>query len=201
MNRDPFDTLRSRNPAPRESLPEAPMAVASKITAGRPSLRRGLAIAAATAAVVLVAGGGWLIWSRAGSGGEVVGPATSTTGADEAPPSDADLSALLVYFLKDGVLTPVMRDLRALDADQRGDLGPLALELLLSGPGAWDTAPLPALVAAAEAQLTTAIPEGTRVLSFEMVEGVAVVDFSVEFDTAPAAALAQVAFTLTGGQQ
>ncbi len=90
MNRDPFDTLRSRNPAPPESLPEAPMTLASRITAGRPTLRRGLAIATAAAAVVLVAGGGWLIWSRAGGGREVVGPATTLvpeTTTTTCPPS------------------------------------------------------------------------------------------------------------------
>jgi spore germination protein GerM len=205
MNRDPFDTLRSRNPAPPKSLPEAPMAEATRITHGHPSVRRGLAIAAAAAAVVLVAGGGWLIWSRTGGRQTVVGPTTTTTIAaaedDQAPPPDWDRSALLVYFLKDGVLTPVMRDLRVLNANPLPDLGPLALELLLSGPGAWDAAPLPDPVAAAEAQLTTAIPDGTRVLSFNIADSVAVVDFSAEFAAAPPEALAQVVFTLTNGQQ
>ncbi len=202
MNHDPFDTLRSRNPAPRESLPEAPMALATRITAGHPTLRRGLAIATAAAAVVLVAGGGWLIWSRTGGRPTVVGPTTTTTTVPEttttapATPAD-DAPTVVVYFLKDGALIPVARNLNVLNVRPLPDLGPLTMELLLSGPGAWDAAPLPDPVAAAEAELTTAIPEGTKLLGLTISGSVAQVDLSTEFAAASPEALAQVLFTLT----
>jgi hypothetical protein len=201
MNRDPFDTLRSRNPAPPDSLPEAPMAVASRITAGRPSLRRGLAIAGAAAALVLVAGGGWLLWSRADRGRDVVAPATSTTApaATTTPAIVADeVPELVVYFLDGARLIPVARDLRVLNVRPLPELGPLALDLLLWGPGAWDAGPLPDPVAAAEAALTTAIPEGTTLLGLTIADGVATVDLSAEFTGAPPEAIAQVVYTLTG---
>ena len=207
MTRDPFDTLRSRNPAPPESLPEAPMTVASRITAGHPSLRRGLAIAAAAAAVVLVAGGGWLIWSRTGGRPTVVGPTTTTTTAAEttttlAAPVD-DTPTVVVYFLDagTGAAVPVARDLSVLNARPLPDLGPLTVELLLSGPGAWSAAPLDGPVAAAEARLTTAIPEETALLSFTLVEGTATVDLSADFVSGDPGTLnarfAQLVFTLT----
>jgi spore germination protein GerM len=200
MNRDPFDTLRSRNPAPPESLPEAPMAVASRITAGRPTLRRGLAIAAAAAALVLVAGGGWLIWSRTGDR-PVVGPATTTTAPEVTTTLAAvvdEVPEIVVYFFKDGALMPVARDLRVLNVNPLPELGPLALELLLWGPGAWDAAPLPDPVAAAEAELTTAIPAGTKVLRLAVEDGIAAADLSAEFAAASPQAIAQVVYTLTG---
>ena len=201
MNRDPFDTLRSRNPAPPESLPEAPMTLASRITGGRPTLRRGLAIATAAAAVVLIAGGGWLIWSRGGDGREVVGPATTLvpeTTTTSVPPAQEEVPELVVYFLKDDALMPVARDLRVLNVRPLPELGPLALDLLLWGPGAWDAGPLPEPVAAAEAELTSAIPEGTEVLGLTVADGVAAVDFSAEFAGASPQAIAQVVYTLTG---
>lgn len=209
MNRDPFDTLRSRNPAPPESLPEAPMAVASKIAAGRPSLRRGLAIATAAAAVVLVAGGGWLIWSRVAPDQSVpvtIGPTpTSTTGAAPTTtmPSSIDVvSEAVVYFLTPDhlghpSLVPVARDLRGLNVSPIPDPGPLAVELLLAGPGAWDAAPLPEPIAAAQAGLSTAVPENTRLLGLQIADGIATVNLSAEFAGAPAEAVGQVVFTLT----
>jgi hypothetical protein len=200
MNRDPFDALRSRNPAPPESLPEAPLAVASRITSGRPTLRRGLAIAGAAAAVALLAGGGWLLWSKS-AGDEAVAPtttATTTTATTTTlPPAADEVPELVVYFLKDGALMPVARDLRVLNVSPLPDLGPLALDLLLWGPGAWDAGPLPDPVAAAEARLTTAIPQGTRVLGLTIADGTAGVDLSAEFAGASPQAIAQVVYTLT----
>ncbi|MFH1330260.1 MAG: GerMN domain-containing protein [Actinomycetota bacterium] len=205
MNRDPFDTLRSRNPAPPKSLPEAPMAVASRIAAGRPSLRRGLAIATAAAAVVLVAGGGWLLWSQTGGREMVVEPTTSTwaseTTATVAVPLEEAPTAV-VYFLAedfrgDPALVPVARDLNVLNVRPLPNLGPFTMELLLWGPGAWDAGPLPDPVAAAEARITTAIPEGTELLELTVADGVATVGLSVEFAGAPAEAVGQVVFTLT----
>jgi spore germination protein GerM len=195
MNRDPFETLRSRNPAPPKNLPEAPMALATRITSGHLSLRRGLAIAAAAAAVVLVAGGGWLLWSQTGGRQTVVGPTTTTTAT--APATADEVPELVVYFLKDGALIPVARDLSVLNVRPLPDLGPLTVELLLYGPGAWDAAPLPDPVAAAEAELTSAIPEGTELLGLTVADGVAVVDFSTEFASASPQAIAQVVYALT----
>jgi hypothetical protein len=205
MNHDPFDTLRSRNPAPPGSLPEAPPAEATRITSAHPSLRRGLAIAAAAAAVVLVTGGGWLLWSQTGGRSTVVGPTTTTSttirGTTTMPATVEDAPIVVVYFLDTNTLVPVARDLSVLNVRPLPDLGPLTVELLLSGPGAWDAAPLPDPVAAAEAQLTTAIPEGTTLLNLTTADGIATVDLSAAFAAASPEALAQVVFTLTGGYQ
>ena len=207
MNRDPFDTLRSRNPAPPQSLPAAPMAVATRITAGRPTVRRGLAIAAAAAAVVLVGGGGWLAWSQTGGRHDVTAPTTTPTTAASADTTASgaveDAPTLVVYFLDadTGAAVPVARDLRALSTRPLPDLGPLTVELLLSGPGAWSAAPLDEPVAAAEARLTTAIPEATGLLSFALVEGTATVDLSAKFLSGDPETLdarfAQLVFTVT----
>ena len=206
MNRDPFDSLRSRNPVPPESLPDAPMVVATRITAGRPSLRRGLAIAAATAAVVLIGGGSWLLWSRGAVSETAVAVTTTTlsgTSTTTAPAVVEEAPTVVVYFLDadTGTPVPVARDLNVLNVRPLPDLGPLAVELLLSGPGAWDAAPLDAPVAAAEAGLTTAIPEGTALLSFALADGTATVDLSAEFlsgdPAARAARFAQLVFTVT----
>lgn len=207
MNRDPLDSLRSRNPVPPESLPSPPMGVARAITSGRPTLRRGLGIAAAASALVLVGGGSWLLWSRGGVG-EVaggVGSAAPATTYTTLPPSAIgayqETPELVVYFWKDDGLVAVARDLSVLNVRPLPDLGLLAADLLLSGPGAWDAGPLPGPVAAAEAQLATAIPAGTRVRGLTVEDGVAVVDLSAEFADAPPQAVVQVVFTLTGAHQ
>lgn len=204
MNRDPFDSLRERNPVPPATLPDAPMKVASAIASGRLSWRRGLAIAGAAAAVVLVTGSGWLLWSR-GSSRDTRETATQiTTTADAAAPTTPtgqetnEAPIVVVYFLDDvSTLVPVARDLNVLNVRPLPDLGPLTLDLLLWGPGAWDAGPLPDPVAAAEAQLSSAIPTGTEVVGLEVAGGVAMVDLSAEFAAAPPEALAQVVFTAT----
>ena len=202
MNRDPFDLLRSRNPAPPESLPGAPMAVASAITSGRPSWRRGLAIAAAAAAVVLVGGGSWLLWSRGGTSETAADVTTTTLGGTSttAAGTPVTATAVTVYFLdaETSTLVAVARDLNVLNVRPLPDSGPLTIELLLAGPGAWDAAPLPEPAADAEAQMTSMIPDGTRLLGFVVDAGVATVDLSTEFTDAPTRALAQVVFTATG---
>lgn len=202
MNRDPFDSLRARNPVRPESLPDAPMTVASRITAGRPTLRRGLAIAGATALAVLAAGSAWLLWTS-GGGRETAIEMTTTTLAEVSTTAigtaEEDAPILVVYFLDSdtNTLVPVARNLNVLDVRPLPDVGPLTLELLISGPGAWDAAPLPNPVAAAEAELTSAIPAGTSLLGLQITNGLAVVDLSREFATASPEALAQVVFTLT----
>ncbi|HSQ38438.1 MAG TPA: GerMN domain-containing protein, partial [Acidimicrobiia bacterium] len=202
MNRDPFDSLRARNPVRPESLPDAPMTVATRITGGRPSLRRGLAIAGATAVAVLAVGSAWLLWSRGGVSETAVEVTTTTLSGTSTTSGSAALyeaPVVVVYFLDadNSTLVPVARDLNVLDARLPADLGPLTLDLLLWGPGAWDAAPLPDPVAAAEAGLTTAIPTGTELLALTVAEGIATVDLSAEFAEAPPEALAQMVFTLT----
>jgi hypothetical protein len=130
------------------------------------------------------------------------GPQDEATTTTLAAPAD-DAPTVVVYFLDadTGAAVPVARDLRVLNANPLPDLGPLTVELLLSGPGAWSAAPLDAPVAAAEARLTTAIPEGTTLLSFEMEQGTATVDLSAEFLSGDPATLpsrfAQLVFTVT----
>jgi hypothetical protein len=205
VNRDPFDSLRTRNPARPESLPDAPMTVATKITAGHPSLRRGLSIAGATAVTVLAVGSAWLLWSKGGGSDVAIGVATTIPGTlrdtsttmvgvavEEAP-------IVVVYFLDadTNTLVPVARDPNVLNVRPLPDLGPLTMELLLFGPGAWGAAPLDDPVADAEARMTSMIPDGTRLLGFVIDAGTAMVDLSKEFHDAPPRALAQVVFTAT----
>ena len=127
------------------------------------------------------------------------GAATTTTMGEVAD----DAPTVVVYFLDadTGAAVPVARDLSVLNVRPLPDLGPLAVELLLSGPGAWDAAPLDPPVAAAEARLTSAIPEGTTLLSFDMEDGTATVDLSAEFLSGDpetlTAAFAQLVFTVT----
>jgi spore germination protein GerM len=208
VNSDPFDFLRARNPVRPESLPDAPMTVATRITTGRPTLRRGLAIAGATAVAVLATGSAWLLWAGGGGSDVAIGvttttlSGTSTTAATPTTASSAPVygTQVVVYFLdaNTNTLVPVARDLTVLNARPLPALGPLTIELLLSGPGAWDAAPLPDPVADAEAQMTSMIPDRTRLLGFVVDAGMATVDLSTEFIDAPPRALAQVVFTATG---
>jgi hypothetical protein len=203
VNRDPLDSLRARNPLPPESLPDAPMAVAGAITTGRPSWQRGLAVAGVAAAVVLAGGGSWLAWSRA-PGRDTAAPVSPTTAAPAGTvlPVGAgteDVPTAIVYFLdaETSTLVPVARDLKVLNVRPLPNLPGLTLQLLLFGPGAWDAAPLPEPVAAAEALLTSAIPDGTQLLGLEVTGGIAMVDLSEEFAAASPEAVAQVVFTAT----
>jgi hypothetical protein len=103
----------------------------------------------------------------------------------------------VVYFLLDEVgggaggpfLVPVYREGPESD-DEASD----AVELLLQGPTADETAGIPAM--------HTAIPEGTSLLGLSVDDGVATVDLSAEFDDGGGSAgmfarLAQVVFTVT----
>jgi hypothetical protein len=203
MTGDPFDSLRSRNPVPPESLPDAPMTVASSIVAGRPSLGRGLTIAAAAGALVLAGGGSWLLWSRGGER-EMAVQVTSTPAAavptSPVEQAEEEMPTVVVYFLdaRTSTLVPVARDLNVLNVRPLPDLAPLTLDLLFFGPGAWDAAPLPDPVAAAETTLDTAIPAGTELRGITVdAAGTAYVDLSGDFAAAPPEALAQVVFTAT----
>ncbi len=201
MNRDPFDSLRACNPVHPESLPDAPMTLATRITAGRPTLRRGLAIAGATAVAVLAAGSAWLLWTGGGGSETAVEVTTTTspTSSTVARGTPVTATAVTVYFLDadTNTLVPVARDLTVLNVWPLPDLGPLTIELLLRGPGAWDAAPLPDPVGDAEAQMSSMIPDRTRLLGFVVDAGAATIDLSMEFVDAPPRALAQVVLTAT----
>jgi hypothetical protein len=74
MDRDPLDRLRDGNPVAPAGLPPAPMDLAARIvTPSAPTWRRGLAIAAAAAVLVIAAGGSWILLGR--------GPVELVTGA------------------------------------------------------------------------------------------------------------------------
>lgn len=135
-----------------------------------------------------------------------VAPETTTTTAapttTEAPEttttSEAAPTGMAVYFMLEQLegeeppgpfLVPVYREVRP-----SGDLAQQAVEVLLAGPTADEMAGVPAI--------SSAIPEGSRVLGVEVAEGVATVDLSGEFDDGGGsfsmfARLAQVVYTLT----
>jgi hypothetical protein len=109
-------------------------------------------------------------------------------GGDEATPGDtgttttapARTTALRVYFLRDGKVWPVAREVEETTA-----VAGAALSELLAGPTSQEQADL---------QLTSAIPDGTEVESLDIEDGVAGVELSAEL---PPEATAQVAYTLT----
>ena len=115
-------------------------------------------------------------------------PSTSTT-----LPASAGHA---VYFLMEELeveaggpfLVPVYRELAAADA-------PVAVvEALLEGPTSDEVAGVPSI--------STAIPEGTSAIGVEVIDGIAAVDLSSEFDDGGGSAsmfarLAQVVYTLT----
>jgi len=116
-------------------------------------------------------------------------PATTTTAPVQA--------GVAVYFLLDELeedaggpfMVPVHRDV-----SDTGDIATLAVQLLMEGPTDDETAGTPAI--------STAIPDGTRVLGVTLDGGVATIDLSGEFDDGGGSAsmfarLAQVVFTLT----
>jgi spore germination protein GerM len=132
------------------------------------------------------------------------GPETTTTHAPTTTTSSAGSTTTsvgtigrVVYLLLEEVgngtggpfLVPVFRQ-----ASASGDANTLAIELLLQGPTADETAGLPAM--------HTAIPEGTTLLGLRVDSGVATVDLSGEFDDGGGSAsmfarIAQVVFTVT----
>ena len=118
-----------------------------------------------------------------------VAPATSTTGAGP--------TGMAVYFLLEELddespgpfLVPVYRE-----AEAGTDAAMTVMEALLVGPTSDETAGTPAI--------STAIPEGTKVLGVDISDGRATVDLSGEYDDGGGsfgmfARLAQVVYTLT----
>jgi hypothetical protein len=92
----------------------------------------------------------------------------------------AETVTLRVYFLRDGMVWPVAREIEETEA-----VATAALEELLVGPTAQETADL---------DLSTAIPSGTELDGLEVTDGVATVELTAEM---PDDALAQVVYTLT----
>jgi hypothetical protein len=86
-------------------------------------------------------------------------------------------------------VVPISREVAATKAVARAAIGQL-----LAGPGEGEREGVPAI--------STAIPEGTRLLGLTITEGIATVDFSSAFEAdddaaAAAARIAQVVFTLS----
>jgi spore germination protein GerM len=125
----------------------------------------------------------------------------TTTSSASSTTSSAGSVGRVVYLILEEVgngtggpyLVPVYRE-----GPTAGDPATLAVELLLQGPTADETAGIPAM--------HTAIPEGTTVLGLTVDGGVATVDLSSEFDDGGGSAsmfarLAQVVYTVTRAAQ
>jgi hypothetical protein len=107
-----------------------------------------------------------------------------TTGTAEEP--ELETTRVRVYFVRGEWVGPAAREVRA------GTPARAALEALLAGPTPED----------GEAELTTAIPAGTRLLDVGVADRVATVDLSGEYDDgggtlSMSLRLAQVVYTLT----
>lgn len=125
-----------------------------------------------------------------------VAPTTTAEGTTTTNPTEATGSA--VYFMLDQLegedppgplLVPVYREV-----DPSADPASVVVEALLDGPTDDEVAGTPAI--------STAIPDGTRLLGVSVDGGVATVDLSGEFEggggsSGMFARLAQVVFTLT----
>lgn len=127
-------------------------------------------------------------------------PETTTTAQDTTTttePPEMEEMDVVVYFLLEDVndppmgpyLVPVYRG-----APETEGVGAAAVMALLEGPTSGESEGIPSI--------STAIPEGTRLLGIVIEDGVATVDLSGEFDdgggtASMAARLAQVVFTLT----
>lgn len=133
-----------------------------------------------------------------GGGGTTMTVVPDPTTATAAPTTTAaESSGIAVYFLLAELddqspgpfLVPVYREGMAATDPAR-----TVMEALLAGPAAGEAAGTPAM--------TTAIPEGTEVLGVDIIDGLATVDLSGEYDDGGGsfgmfARLAQVVYTLT----
>lgn len=118
----------------------------------------------------------------------------SSTPAGSPAASPSETTTVRVYFMLgsftgDEGLVPVLRTVAKTQA-----VGAAAMAQLLTGPTAAELAARPAMY--------TGIPDGTRFLGLEIVNGVAVVDLSSEFGAGGASATlsqryGQVVYTLT----
>ncbi|HXG76574.1 MAG TPA: Gmad2 immunoglobulin-like domain-containing protein [Gaiellaceae bacterium] len=128
-------------------------------------------LVAALAVVLLAAGCG-------GDGETTTVTVTTTETATETEPPPT--RAVRVYFLREGKVWPVRRDVEEADAVARA-----ALEELLAGPTEQE---------AADLGLSSALPAGTEVERLTVAGGTARLELSEELPEEP---LAQVVYTLT----
>ncbi len=188
MSRDPFEILEEQNPMPDDRTVYTPMDTAEKIM-GRPHRRPwpGWALAGAVAAAVLIAGGAWLWWLGGDGGIEVAGSSTvpiapeSTTTSESGVVTTATTAPAgepidtVIYLYLDSTsdpeacptLVPVHRTIAA-DAPMENTLA-----ALLAGPTEDEAVSVPAL--------SSAIPQGTRLLDIVVNHGIATIDLSAEF--------------------
>jgi hypothetical protein len=139
----------------------------------------------AAAALIL----GALLAAGCESGGSSPAPAPTETGTatsteESTPPAT---SSVAVYFLRDGKVSPVRRNIAATPAVARA-----AVTELLDGPTSEESAN----------GLATAIPAGTNLRDISLADGVATVDLGGAFDDGGGSAsmlgrVAQVVATLT----
>jgi hypothetical protein len=125
--------------------------------------------------------------SSSESSSTVTGPTTTestgTTGTESTPGNDIQLR---VYFLRDGVVAPVAREVPATQAVARA-----ALEQLVAGPTAEDQ----------DLDVSTDVPADTKINGITIADGQATVDLSHSFiegaEASLSSRLAQVVYTLT----
>jgi len=213
MSRDPFEEMQKRNPVIRDDFPMAPMSVAERIVGRRSrGAMPGWALAVAAMFVVAAVGGGMLLW-LGGDSNLPVGSGGDTTVVDT---TDAVVTTVVapvevdgaVYFFLDQVgegwqggpfLVPVQATLQVAAYDNQYertlDHAAVAMSRLLEGVGD-DATSVPAL--------STAIPEGTKLLGvgIEEATGVVIVDLSGDFVSGGGSAsiigrVGQVVYTLT----
>jgi hypothetical protein len=115
-----------------------------------------------------------------GGNGHGTTASTETTATTETTETTApETTSLRVYFLLDGKVQPVVRDVPKTQAVARA-----ALEQLLAGPTASER----------ELGLTTGLDKGLRILSLDVDRGLASVSLDGSYDRT---GLAQLAYTLT----
>jgi hypothetical protein len=220
MRHDPFDEMSRRNPIPSDQEPSAPMSEATRIVGAR-FVMPGWAVAVAAAAVVVAIGGATLLFvdrtdptiaaagTTTSSAAESLVESTVATSspADTAPlvatsnPPVFDAGEVVVYFIIDDPtatgsaqsLVPVTRSLATISAEIT-DLPSMTLAFLLAGPTNDEIESIPAI--------TSAVPDGTRLLGLTVEDRVATVDLSAEFATGSGsfseiARLEQLVYTLT----
>jgi hypothetical protein len=221
MKHDPLDEMRRRNPVSPDQVPFAPMGEAARIVGAR-FVMPGWAVAVAAAAVVVAIGGATLLLVNRtdptiaaagtttssiaeslveGTAGTASPEVTSPPVTAAVVPSFVDAGEVVAYFIVDDPtatgssqsLIPVTRSLATISAEIT-DLPSMAIAFLLAGPTNAEIESVPAI--------TSAVPDGTRLLGLTVVDRVATVDLSAEFAAASGsfaeiARLEQLIYTLT----
>jgi len=186
VSRDPFEILGEQNPMPEDRPVYTPMGIAEKIIGKRRSVWPGWALAGATAAAVLVAGGAWMWWLGGDNGIDVADSSTVPTTGQSTTTTDPAVVIVattvvsyqtdaVVYFYLDDTADPdacptLVPVYRTVDANAPVEN---TLAALLSGPTSDEADSVPAM--------SSAIPAGTRLLGIDVADGIATVDLSAEF--------------------